>query len=880
MSQPALTLMDPLRWQKIKSLLEIAIEMPAELRTDFLAHSCNGDESIVEEVNELLRFETNGDDPLEELSFSSPHSAPRSLAGTEIGRYRIITELGAGGMGTVFLAERSDGEFEQRVAIKIINTGLNSVELLRRFRNERQILATLDHPNIAHLIDGGTTADGQPYLVMEYIDGSSIIEFANARSLSVDERLDLFREVCSAVSFAHQKLVIHRDLKPSNVFVTSDGTVKLLDFGIAKLLNNDTGNETRTQAFAFTPEYASPEQVRGEPLSTATDIYSLGVILFELLTGSRPFELTDKNIAEMIRTLTETAPPTPSAVTGRETAAITSANGNQLKGDLDNIVLMALRKEPSRRYLSVEQFSEDIRRHFRGLPVSATKDTWNYRSGKFLRRHKVGVVAAVLVLVTLTAGLAATIYQARIASAERAKAERRFNDVRQFANSFMFEINEQIMSSPIKARELLVQRALEYLDRLAAESFNDVELESELATAYEKIGDVQSELFKPSSGKTSEALFSQQKALSLRENIFGNQPSTAAAMAVSDSRIKVGDILVAIGRLAEASENYSAGNELLRSQSGQTNSEFRNQQARLLARLGQTSVRSGSLGEALRYYEESLAIYRSLMADEPENKKYRRNFGIISSYRGFVKLETGRTAEGVEDYGTMLRTEREFLSKDESDIVSRGYVSGALVWYAVALSQNGQIAESIRHFNEGIRIQEAILAADPGNLGEEYGLADCRLEFGKALVRNRLFRESIDPLQKALAGYKKVSEQDKENLMNRHRVANTQRFLADAQFQTGGKVKAVENYEQAHAVFKELTASDPGNVDWQQDLAMTYQRLGECALDNGDKAAALANFETARPIFENLSAKSPENLHRQNELVIIRSNIARLKDVS
>lgn len=871
-----MNLMDASRWQKVKSLLEVAIDTPAEQREVFLARSCAGDQSLIDEVNELLRFETDGTDPLEDIAFSSLPNERTSRIGTEIGRYRIIDEIGAGGMGTVFLAERSDGEFEQRVAIKIINSAVGSAELLRRFRNERQILATLDHPNIAHLIDGGTTGDGQPYLVMEYIEGASIIEFANAKNLSIDERLDLFREVCSAVSFAHQKLVIHRDLKPSNVFVTSDCTVKLLDFGIAKLLKSDGGNETRTQAFAFTPEYASPEQVRGEPLSTATDIYSLGVILFELLTGSRPFELNDKNIAEMIRTLTESAPPTPSAVTGRGSSDVVLNKGPRLKGDLDSIVLMALRKEPSRRYLSVEQFSEDIRRHFKRLPVSATKDTWNYRTGKFVRRHKVGVVAAVIILITLMGGLAATMYQARIASVERAKAERRFNDVRQFANSFMFEINEQIMSSPIKARELLVQRAIEYLDRLAAESSDDTELESELATAYEKIGDVQSELFKPSSGKTSEALTSHQKALGLRENLFRSDPSTARAIAVSDSRMKIGDILVAIGRLAEARENYSKGNELLASQAASSNSEFRHQQARLLARLGQTSVRSGALSEALRYYEDSLALYRVLMAENPENTKYRRNFGIISSFRGFVNIETGQTAEGLKDYGTLLAIEREILAKDESDNVSRGVVSGALVWYAVALSEDGQIAESIKHFSEGIKMQEAILAADPGNLGEEYGLADCRLEFGKAMVRNRLFRESIDPLEKALVGYRKVSEQDRQNLMNRHRIANAQRFLADALFQTGSKPKAREHYEQAHAAFKELTASDPENVDWQQDLAMSYQRLGEAALDNRDRIAARIQFETALPIFENLAARSPDNIKRRNELATIRSLVAEM----
>lgn len=872
--------MDRSRWQKVKSILAKAIEVDPDQRSAFVESSCDGDEAMRLEIEELLRFHEDDHDPLENLSFSPKLAESKSLIGTSMGHYRIIDELGAGGMGTVFLAERSDGEFEQRVAIKIINSSANSSALLRRFRNERQILATLDHPNIAHLIDGGTTADGQPYLVMEYIEGISIIEYANEKNLSIDQRLDLFRNVCSAVSFAHQKLVIHRDLKPSNVFVTNDGTVKLLDFGIAKLLNSESTNETRTQAFAFTPEYASPEQVRGEPLSTSTDIYSLGVILFELLTGSRPFRLDDKNIAEMIRTLTDSTPPTPSAVTDPLRSGVSSTIGQQstqLKGDLDNIVLMALRKEPERRYLSVDQFSEDIRRHFRGLPVSATKDTWNYRAGKFVQRHRVGVVAAGIVLVTLIAGLVATIYQARIARSERAKAERRFNDVRQLANSFMFEINEQIMSSPIKARELLVERAVEYLDKLSAESSDDPELDGELATAYEKIGDVQSELFKPSSGKTSEALSSHQKSLAIRQKLFEGNPSMATAMAVSDSRMKVGDILVAIGRLAEAKDNYAAGSTVLSSQPAIKDSNFKNQQARLLARLGQAVVRSGSLSEALGYYESSLDIYRTLITENPDNAKFQRNFGIISTYRGFVKLETGKTDEAVQDYGTMLKIERDLMAKDPSDIVSRGYVSGALVWYAVMLSEDGQIPSSIEHFNEGIKMQEAILAADADNLGEEYGLADCRLEFGKAMVKNRLFRESIDPLEKALVGYRKVWDQDKQNLMTKHRIANAQRFLADAYFQTDNKAKAHEIYEQAHAAFKELTVTDTTNVDWQQDLAMTYQRLGEMALIQSNKSAALANFETALPIFEKLSLTSPENIKRRNELEAIRSKIAEAK---
>jgi len=308
--------MSPERWQKIKKILENALETAPELRSAYLDQICGNDKDLRCEIQKLLEFENSGEDILELNPISAVlqnGNSAKSQIGRQIGNYKIIGELGAGGMGAVFLTERADGEFSQKAALKLIKRGMDSDAVLRRFFNERQILASLEHPNIARLIDGGTTEDGLPFFVMEYVEGANILDYADANDLDLDERLKLFREVCAAVSFAHQNLVIHRDLKPSNILITNDGKVKLLDFGIAKLLNSDATNQTATQMQVFTPEYASPEQIKSEKLTTATDVYSLGVILYELLTGTRPHKTDSKNISEIIKSVCETEPKPPSA---------------------------------------------------------------------------------------------------------------------------------------------------------------------------------------------------------------------------------------------------------------------------------------------------------------------------------------------------------------------------------------------------------------------------------------------------------------------------------------------------------------------------------------------------------------------------------------
>jgi serine/threonine protein kinase len=323
------------------------------------------------------------------------------LSGIPVGPYRLIREIGSGGMGTVFLAVRNDDAFQRRVAIKVLRRGMDTDAIVRRFRHERQILASLQHPYIAGLLDGGSTSDGLPYFAMEYVQGQNISDFCEARTLDTTARLELFRKVCAAVQYAHQNLIIHRDIKPANVLVTSDGTPKLLDFGIAKLVNPEVGGQTLAPTAAglqlMTPDYASPEQVRGETVTTATDVYSLGVLLYELLTGRRPYELTSRSLADVAHVICHAEPERPSTAVTQPVRGATSPHTDRLRrrlaGDLDNIALKALSKEPDRRYASVDQFSEDVRRHLAGLPVIARKDTVGYRAAKFVRRNK-GVVAA------------------------------------------------------------------------------------------------------------------------------------------------------------------------------------------------------------------------------------------------------------------------------------------------------------------------------------------------------------------------------------------------------------------------------------------------------------------------------------------------------
>jgi tRNA A-37 threonylcarbamoyl transferase component Bud32 len=524
--------MNPADWQRVKEIFADALEKPANLRARFLQEACGDDLQLREEVESLLKSNDEDEHIIEKNALNLSQvfqSDGDNYKERQFGRYKVLREIGRGGMGAVFLAERSDGEFNQQVALKIVRQTIADSEIEKRFRRERQILASLNHPNIASLHDGGVSENGEPFLVMEYIEGEPLLSFAENQILNIEERLRLFLKICSAVSYAHRNLIIHRDIKPSNILITKEGEPKLLDFGLAKILDDHLSDDTQTAtAFrAFTPSYASPEQIQGKNITTASDVYSLGVVLYELLTNERPFKTEEKSFEEILKEINENEPTKPSAVQSSkfkvQSSKFNTAIGNRqsLRGDLDNIVLMALRKEPERRYSSVEQFAQDIERHLKHLPIRARPNTFKYRASKFFKRNRVAVVAAALILISVFTGLAVAYRQYRQTERERAKAEKRFNDVRQLSNALLSDIAPKIerLQGSTEARIALVNQSLKYLDSLANESTDDLQLQSELASAYEKIGDLQGNPAKPNLSDFAGAILSYEKASVIRKRL-------------------------------------------------------------------------------------------------------------------------------------------------------------------------------------------------------------------------------------------------------------------------------------------------------------------------------------------------------------------------
>jgi serine/threonine protein kinase len=504
-------MIDPDRFKQIEGVFDAVADAPPQDRAALLDRLCGADAELRAEVESLLKSMARAPTQLMGVIGRAASRATGDISEPEarrIGPYRLIRQLGRGGMGAVYLARRDDAEYRSEVAIKVLHGGLETPEAVARFRDERQILAGLDHPGIVRLLDGGSTEDHLPYLVMEAVFGSPITAWADVRNLDVRARVVLFRKVCSAVAFAHQKLVVHRDIKPSNILVTAEGEAKLLDFGIAKLLSPTQNREasTRTGMRLLTPEYASPEQVRGEPVSTAADVYALGAVLYELLTGVTAQKLTGEGM-EALRSLLESEPQRPSQVAPPEWR-------REIAGDLDNIVLKALCKDISGRYASVEQLSQDLGRYLDGLPVLARAGTFTYRLGKLIRRRKGFIAVSALVLTSLTVSTVVSIREAHRTDLQARRAQKRFDEVRQLANSMLFEVDRKIenLEGATEARELIVRRALEYLDGLATEASDDPTLMRELATAYIKTGDIQGTVLGPSLGRPRDALASYQKA--------------------------------------------------------------------------------------------------------------------------------------------------------------------------------------------------------------------------------------------------------------------------------------------------------------------------------------------------------------------------------
>jgi len=780
---------------EIEAIFHEALAARAEARVELIETRCRGDRELAAEVRTLLEA-----CQAEERFTTSQRVGPDAAQETpplrqRVGPYQLDRLLGRGGMGAVYLAHRADGQFEQKVAIKLIDLPLATDLFRERFRQERQILAELQHPYIARLLDGGVTAEGDLYLVMEYVDGVPIHRFCEERRLSMPHRIALFIRACEAVQFAHQNFVVHRDLKPDNILVAEDGTPRLLDFGTAKLLSPSLAGLdsklTHEGYLSFTPQYASPEQVLGNPIATASDTYSLGVLLYLLLTETLPYELKELTTAEMLRVICEEPPRKPSQQ---------ADSRRRLDADLEAILQKALRKEPQERYLTAEQLASDLRAYLEWMPVAARHGTLRYRASKFMGRHRWGLAGTALLAATLVAGIAGVLWQARVANAERRKAEARSADLRQLSNSLLSELDEAIKQLPgsTGVQKLLVTRVLEHLDRMAGDARGDRQTQLDLVDAYTRLGNIQGNAYDQNLGDPGGALVSLDKALAIarplaasgsqdrealralalvqqsRSEIFWQIDRTPEAVPVMREALRSWDALIAdphapAALVCDVSSAYGTlGDEL--GQSG-------------------TASLADSAG-AVAAYRQSVALDNRVLSINPNFLRAKRGLVINGFKIGSVEMETD-PAEALKEIQAALRRADGLPKAEQGDLPGIRVRMWLLRKQANALERLGAYAQAVPLFEQSLEIVQRIAAQDPKDSRALYDVVVVLDEEAKS------YEDAADPILAVKPGDRRANLGVAEKKL----------------------VQAVEGLER-------LLRQDPTNDVWKALLGSIQVRIG------------------------------------------------------
>jgi serine/threonine protein kinase/tetratricopeptide (TPR) repeat protein len=740
--------MDAERWKRVDDVLQAALQVPDEQQEEFLRRACGSDAELQQEVSSLLSSHHDADNLLdrpliESADLENPalddHEFVESLTGRVVSHYRILSHLAHGGMGNVWLAERNDGRFERRVAIKFLNIAVNSPLSLERFKREGAILGQLAHPNIAELIDAGVTTAGEPFLVLEHVQGKQIDEYCDEHVFDIDNRIKLFLDVLSAVGHSHSNLIVHRDIKPANVLVTDEGHVKLLDFGIARLLsdNDDSSAPTRLTLEgdkALTPRFAAPEQIMSGSITTATDVYALGVLLYLLLSGRYSAGEGPHSATDLVRIIVDLETPKMSlsaASAGTETPVTAAAKRattpdglqRKLRGDLDTIVGKALKKNPSERYISVAAFADDLRRYLQHEPISARPDTITYRVGKFVRRNRVEVVVAAATLSLVIASLAGGLY---VANRQRVIAQKRFLEARQLANKFI-DLDEQIRGLPgsTKVRNQIVSDTLQYLTGLGREASGDKDLSLEIAHTYVQVAHVQGDPTSPNLGLFSEAETSLKNAERFLEPVLEQDPNNRAgrvlsatiahdrmalsdaqgrseqALAEADQTVAQLDRLVALGNLTPSevygvvyrytnvAEEYEQGRQFDKAvrycqvalNLSRQAASVRRLEGNIFHALAFSQWQSGNLDEALATTYKSLEIIEKEAATG--HATIRSNQINVLLHQGMIlgkadgELSLGHRADALAAFRNAFSIAEERASSDSSDALSHHQVAEA-----------------------------------------------------------------------------------------------------------------------------------------------------------------------------------------------------------
>lgn len=817
---------------RLERLFREAQRHPPQERAAFLDATCADDPALRRELESLL----HAADEAEADAFLRDPAAPGDLfdalsrldedvEGRTIGPYTVLRRLGRGGMGDVFLAVR-EKPFKRHVALKVIRQEVATRETFVRFALERQILASLNHPNIARLYDGGVTEEGQPYLAMEYVEGQPLTTYCDARRLPLHERIALFQTVCQAVHSAHQNLVIHRDLKPTNIFVTDDGVVKLLDFGIAKLLNPNLSPTplpvTRTGRHVMTPEYASPEQVRGDPLTTASDVYALGVLLYELLTGHRPYRVAGRPTHEIVAVVCEQEPERPSTRVTR-TETVTGPDGTvtrispetvsaardmpverlrrQIRGDLDTITLTALRKEPGRRYRSAEQLAQDLERYLSGLPVAASPDTVWYRARKFATRHRAAVLSAVLVGLSLVGGFGTALWQAHQARQERDRARLEAQRAQATAgflkNLFRATDPDVALGDTVSAHELLERGARRIERELADQPVVRSDMLLTLSQIYHNLG------------RFDEALAMSEAAYETRRQLYGPDHVDVVEIHLHEGLLHLnrGDVEQSVAMLREVLARY---------------------RRRLPPDHPELVTALNSLAAALRYqgsarypepYREAEALLHEALTIE-QNRPVPDSIRLSDTLKrlAYLARDQNRPAEAEALH-------RESLALLQGALGDRHpRVANTLVNIGATLADQGRYDQSIAFFQRGLAMRRAVQGNDHVDVAIDLaGLGEVYVQKGDYEAAEGHLREALSRLRQRLP---------EDNL----RVTKVMRVLSDALVAQG-------KHAEAHPVLEELVRLERGKQGNAYSRAMAERRLGENLL-------ALNRYEAAEPLLQ------------------------------
>ncbi len=822
------------QWARIEELFEAALEQPEAERRAWLEAACTGDATLLGEVWSLLEADDQArgfvGSAVKEIAAEIAPPTEEIGPGTRLGPWRIAHEIGQGGMGAVYLAERADNQYEQRVAIKVVNAATRSDAVLQRFRQERQILARLNHPWIVKLLDGGNTADGRPWLAMEYVRGTSITTYCESMRLGLRDRVELLARVCDVVQFAHQNMVVHRDLKPGNILIASDGTPRLLDFGIARIVEPRSmparaADPPTVFARALTPHYASPEQVRGEPATIAMDVYALGAMLYELITGKPPHRISSFTPDDLQKAICETPVEPPSALALRQGRQLP----RKLRGDLDAIALKAMEKTGLHRYSSAEHLALDLRLCLEGAPVAARSHSTLYRLRRQARRHWLPVAATVS-LVVLLSGATVLLYN------EKQTAERRFQQVRRLSDDLLFGVYDSINDIPgsTKARLIVVQAALRHLDALAREAGDDPSLDRQLLIAYHRAGDVLGAPGGANLGRTDEALAAWSKALGFGNRLASRFPEDAE---LARHVLKVRALIAKThGSRGERQTAISGYNDALAYAHSLPATVLRQPvlQDRVVEILQDVSrLQLGDDGIATAYKA------MSLMQRDPDNVDRDSIYGDAVHALALNLRRQGRVAEAMPYYRQLLELRQETARKAPGSVAGQRLL--AIAWGSLGDAQlnddpknNAPVA--LGSFREAAAITERIAGADPHN-------HTAKLDVGQALLRVGMAWPPSDPaggievLRRATEALGTVLTREPRNVIARAIQLRARELTGELLILAGRPAEAREMLRNVIHEAEAFCDQNPMEYTSRQSLLLSYLELARMAARNEPSVA-------------------------------------------